>query len=462
MPRPRLVVIGGVAAGMSAASRARKLSSELEITVLEKGREVSYAACGIPYFLAGAVADSQDLVVYDAAFFREERNIDVRLEHEAIAIEPGRRRVLAMAPGSRPVEFPYDALIVATGAAPEVTMPGSGLAGVFTVNDLASAVRLHEWIASERPQRAVIVGSGYIGLEMAEALHVRGLEVTLLERSTELAPGFSEAIETRLRGLLQSHGVTLTMATEVVEIVGNSTGRAREVAASGGRSYLAELVILATGVLPRTDLARAAGLQIGPTGAIAVDERMQTNIAGIYAAGDCAETRHLVTGRPAYSPLGTTANKQGRVAGENAAGGNARFEGILGTLITKVFDLGLARTGLTAAEARSTGFQAEEVTIDARTHAKYLGGRTLTLTLAWDAASDLFLGCQIAGDPCAAKRIDAAAVALHARMRLPQMLHLDLAYAPPMATVWDPLLIAVNEAVKSRATKGARTGERKQ
>jgi NADPH-dependent 2,4-dienoyl-CoA reductase/sulfur reductase-like enzyme len=456
------VVIGGVAAGMSAASRARKLSPEMEITVLEKGRDVSYGACGLPYFISGAVDRPEDLVVYDASFFREKRNIDVRLEHEAVEIEPGRRRVFALASGSRPVEFPYDALIVATGAAPEVTLPGSQLDGVFTVNDLAAAVRLREWIASEKPQQAVIVGSGYIGLEMAEAMRTRGLAVTLLERSPKLAPGFSEAVEATLREHLASHGISLATATEVVEIVGSASGHVREVVASGGRNFSAQVVILATGVIPRTDLARAAGLQIGPTGAIAVDERMQTNFAGIFAAGDCAETRHLVSGRPIFFPLGTTANKQGRVAGENAAGGNARFEGIVGTLITKVFELGLARTGLTAAEARRNGFQAEEVTIDSRTHANYLGGKTLTLTLVWDAASDLFLGCQIAGDVCAAKRIDAAAVALHAQMRLSEMLHLDLAYAPPTGTVWDPLLIAVNEAVKFRAHRRVGTSKTRQ
>jgi NADPH-dependent 2,4-dienoyl-CoA reductase/sulfur reductase-like enzyme len=455
MSRSRLVVIGGVAAGMSAASRARKLSPEMDITVLEKSREVSYGACGLPYFIAGAVPRPDDLLVYDARFFREKRNIDVRLEHEAIEIEPGRRRVIALSPGARPIEFPYDSLIVATGAAPQINLPGSQLGGVFTVNDLATAVRLRDWIVSKRPQSAVIVGSSYIGLEMVEALHGCGLTVTLIEQSATLAPGFSANIEKMLRETLAIHGVSIATETEALEIVSDASGHAHQVAASGGRSFGAQVVLLATGVSPRTDLARAAGLQMGPTGAIAVDERMQTSVAGIYAAGDCAETLHLVTGRPTYFPLGTTANKQGRVAGENAAGGNARFEGIVGTLVTKVFDLGLARTGLTAAEARHNGFRPDEVTIDSRTHAKYLGGTKLTLTLVWDSASEMFLGCQIGGDPGAAKRIDTAAVALHARMRISQMLHLDLAYAPPMATVWDPLLIAANEAAKLILTRGA-------
>lgn len=449
MPRPRLIIIGGVAAGMSAASRARKLSPEMEITVLEKGPAVSYAACGLPYFVAGAVGRHEELVVYDARFFREQRNIDVRLEHEAIEIEPGRRRVLACAPGARPVAFPYDALVITTGAAAELTLPGSRLAGVFTVSDLASAVRLRDWIASERPQRAVIIGSGYIGLEMAEALRSCGLAVTLLDRSATLAPGFSAGIERLLRETLAANGVSVATETEAIEILGDVNGRVQAVAASGGRSLEAQIVILATGVRPRSELARAAGVRIGATGAIAVDARQQTSVPGIFAAGDCAETQHLVTGRAVYFPLGTTANKQGRVAGENAAGGNARFEGIAGTLMTKVFDLGLARTGLTAAEARQNGFRAQEVAIDSRTHARYLGGTRLTLSLVWDAASGLLLGCQIAGEPSAAKRIDAAAVALHARMRVPDMLYLDLAYAPPMATVWDPLLLAVNEAVKT-------------
>jgi len=433
---------------MSAASRARKLNARLDIVVLEKGQHVSYGTCGLPYYLSGQVADARELVVYTAEFFREKRNIDVRLEHQATEIEPGTKRVRALYRGVQPVVLEYDKLVIATGGQPELHIPGTDLGNVFTCNDLAGAIRLRAFVEVERPKRAVIIGSGYIGLEVADALVCRGLQVAILERSGAVLEGVEPEIGDRVEAILAQHGVRLIKGAAATAITGDAQHRAATVQYGASGSEPTDLVLMATGITPRTDLAAAAGIQIGPTGAIAADERMLTNQSSIYAAGDCAEVRHLVTGKPAYVPLGTTANKQGRVAGENAAGGNARFEGVVGTLVTQVFELAVARTGLSVAQAKQHGFQPDAVTITSTSRAKYFHGKPILVKLIWDRPTGRLLGCQMAGEEGIAKRIDVAAMALHARMRVPDMLHLDLSYAPPFAPVWDPILIAANEANK--------------
>jgi NADPH-dependent 2,4-dienoyl-CoA reductase/sulfur reductase-like enzyme len=447
MPRETFVVIGGVAAGMSAASRARRRNPDLEIIVLEKGQHVSYGACGLPYYISGQVGDWNDLVVYNAEYFREKRSIDVRLGHEATQIEPGRKLVHALRPGSQPVAIPYDKLLIATGAAPALNIPGADLPGVFTCSDLEGTIRLREFLEQKKPKNAVVAGSGYIGLEVADALTRRGIEVTLMGRAEHILEGFEPEIQRLIEAVLGAHGVRLKMNCPVTQITGSGAGEGLQVHHAGG-SEPTGVVILATGLIPRASLAESAGVTIGPTGAIAVDDRMQTSANSIYAAGDCAETWHLVSGRPVYFPLGTTANKMGRVAGENAAGGRARFEGIVGTLGAKVFELEVARTGLSAREARAAGFDPGSVSIHTFSKAKYLGGRPLTATLLWDRPSGRFLGFQVAGEEGAAKRVDAAAVALHAGMRVADMLHLDMSYAPPFAPVWEALLIAAAESQK--------------
>lgn len=445
MARERLVVIGGVAAGMSAASRARRQNPQLEIIVLEKGAHVSYGACGLPYYISGQVTDWKDLLAYPEEFFREKRGIDIRLHHEAAEIEPGRKRVHALRAGVEAVTFGYDKLVITTGGAPALDLPGSDLDRVFTCNDLVGAIRLREFLERERPARAVVIGSGYIGLEVADALKQRGMQVTILERSDSVLEGFEAPIIEKIEAVLDGHGVRLRKACAVTSIT--SAGKEVHVHA-GDTSESADVVLLATGIRPRTGLAGAAGIELGSSGAIAVDERMLTNVNSIYAAGDCTEVRHLVTGRPVYFPLGTTANKQGRVAGENAGGGNARFAGIVGTLATKIFELEVARTGLNAPQARAAGFEPDSVFLHSTSHARYLHGRPLLLGLLWDRPSKRLLGCQMAGEEGVAKRIDVAATALHARMRVSDLLHLDLSYAPPFAPVWEALLVAANEAMK--------------
>jgi NADPH-dependent 2,4-dienoyl-CoA reductase/sulfur reductase-like enzyme len=447
MAQERLLIIGGVAAGMSAASRARKIDPRLEIVVLEKTHHVSYGICGLPFYLSGQIANADGLVVYTPEYFREKRAIDVRLEHEAMEIEPGRKIVRAMHKRSQPVEIHYDQLVIAAGGGTAMDIPGAQLQNVFTCNDLDTAIRFRAFLDEERPRKAAIVGSGYIGLEVADALVQRGIAVTVLERGDTVLEALEPEISKRVEAVLAAHGVQLVKNANVTSIAGGGE-RATTVQFGVGGSAAADIVVLATGIVPRVEMARAAGVEIGATGAIAVDERMRTNVNGIHAAGDCTEVRHLVSGRAARIPLGTTANKQGRVAGENAAGGRANFEGVVGTLATKIFELEVARTGLSTEQARESGFQPGSLTITSISHAKYLGGKPLDVTLIWDRASARLLGCQMCGEAGVAKRIDVAAMALHARMRVPDLLHLDLSYAPPFAPVWDPLLIATHEANK--------------
>jgi CoA-dependent NAD(P)H sulfur oxidoreductase len=447
MAPERLLIIGGVAAGMSAASRARRQNPQLEILVLEKGDYVSYGTCGLPYYLSGKVKDWKELLVYSPEFFRDKRGIDIRFRHEAVEIEPGRKTVHALRSGSDPIAFSYDKLVITTGGAPALSIPGSDLSGVFTCNDLAGTIRLHEFIEAQHPKTAAIVGSGYIGLEVADAFVTRGMRTVIFERSEEVLDGIEWDIGKLVEETLARHGVELRKMSAVTSISSGSGAGSLHVHSKSG-SAPADVVLLSTGIKPRSKLAEAAGISLGPTGAIAVEERMQTSTNSIYAAGDCAETRHLVTGKPVYFPLGTTANKQGRVAGENAAGGNARFEGIVGTMATKVFELEVAKTGLSVAAARAGRFDADSVTITSLSRAKYCQGKPITVTLIWNRSDGRLLGCQMAGEEGVAKRIDVAAMALHARMRVQNMLHLDLSYAPPFANVWDTILIAANEAVK--------------
>ncbi len=446
MPAERLVVIGGVAAGMSAASRARRINPRLEIVVLEKGAYVSYGTCGLTYLVSGLVETPSELVTYTPEFFREERCIDVRTHHEAVEIIPARKQVQVRHAGDV-YALDYDSLVIATGGAPAFEIPGSDSPGVFTCNSLTDAIALRAFLRERRPRRGVIVGGGYIGIEAAEALRRRNLEVTILERSRSLLEDTEADITRLVEDHLQLQGVQFQL-NHAVRFIDRAADGSLVITTAGNQALHADVVVLATGLVPRADLAGRAGVQLGPSGAIRTDERQQTSIPGLYAAGDCVETRHRVTGGYVYVPLGTTANKQGRVAGENAAGGNAVFPGIVGTLVTKVFDLEVARTGLSYESARAAGFQPESVTIDSRSRAKYLGGSPLRVVLVADRAGGRLLGGQLAGEEGGARRIDVVVAALTARMTVADFIHLDLGYAPPFGPVYDPLLVAAWQLLK--------------
>jgi NADPH-dependent 2,4-dienoyl-CoA reductase/sulfur reductase-like enzyme len=450
----RLVIVGGCAAGMSAASKARRTNPDLDIVVYERTGFVAYGACGLPYYVSGLIENHNTLVVRTPEQFARQR-IEVHLHHEATGIDTARRRVrVTDLESGETREEAYDKLVIATGgrAATPAGAPGFSpgeLSGVFVVRAVEDGVAIREFVQREKPRRAVIVGAGYIGLEMAESFRLLGLETTVIGRPPQMLKRFDPEMAQFMQDRLEQEDVRLSLGDEVKALEGDARGRACRVISSTG-AFEADLVLLALGVLPNVALAEAAGVALGETGAIAIDSGMRTNLPDVFAAGDCAEAYHRVTGQGAYIPLGTTANKQGRVLGTNAGGGDAVFEGIVGTTITKAFDTYAALAGLAEKEARALGYEVKSTTIKARSRAHYYpGGAPVHVKLTMEEGSGRLLGGQIIGDEGAGLRINVLAGALHSGMTVEQLSQLDLAYMPSMAPVWDPLLVAANVALKS-------------
>jgi NADPH-dependent 2,4-dienoyl-CoA reductase/sulfur reductase-like enzyme len=448
----RIVVIGGVAAGMSAASQAKRRSPEAEVIVLERGPYVSYGACGMPYNLGDPSRRIEDLVVLTPERARAERGIDVRTRHEVERVFTEARRVIVRDLAAETTyTLSYDSLVIATGAsATRPPLEGLDLPGVFFLRELTDGSALKQHLAEIPAGRAVIVGAGYIGMEMAEVLRGRGFDVTVLEKLQQVVPGFEPAMAKAVHARLEGHGVRVETAIAVAAIERTHEAPALRVRTDRG-DFAADVVLVSVGVRPNVGLARAASIPLGATGAIAVDAEMRTGAAGVFAAGDCAEAYHLVLGRPAYIPLGTTANKQGKVAGANAAGADERFGGIVGTAAFKVFEVEVARTGLGLAEARHAGLDAAAVASQhqSRGHA-YLGGGKIVTVLVVERGTGRLLGAQMVGE-AVAKRIDVFAAALHSRLTVEEIEALDLSYAPPFAPVYDPILIAAGVARKEIA-----------
>jgi NADPH-dependent 2,4-dienoyl-CoA reductase/sulfur reductase-like enzyme len=440
--RTRLVVVGGDAAGMSAASQARRGrgAEELEIVAFERGGHTSYSACGLPYYAGDVVKDWRDLVVRTPAQFAE-RDIDARTGHlvEAIDLQARRVRVRELASG-RTRDEPWDALVVATGSEPlRPPIPGIQLPGVHGLSILQDGIDLRRAVDAG-PASAVVVGGGYIGLEAAEALVNRGVPTAMVEAGPQVMgridPDMGELVSQAVRDV----GVELHTQEPVEAIEGD--GRVQAVRTSA-RTLPADLVVLGLGTRPAVGLAVAAGIGLGPSGAIAVNPRMRTPHDGVWAAGDCAEARHLVSGLPVNYHLGTIANKQGRVCGINLGGGYATFPGVLGTAVTRICDVEVARTGLSAAEIGPLGLEWDSVTVDSTTRAGYFpGGAPIRIKVLAERRSGRLLGAQLVGREGAAKRIDTFATAIWNGMTVDGMVNLDLSYAPPFGPVWDPLLVA--------------------
>jgi NADPH-dependent 2,4-dienoyl-CoA reductase/sulfur reductase-like enzyme len=443
----RLVIIGGGAAGMSAASAARRVDPDLEVVVLEASGYAAYGMCGIPYYLAGLVERVEDLLAYPPAFFRERRGIDLRLHAEATALDPAARVVHYVADG-RAARISYDRLIVAAGGAPTLPpVPGLDDPHVFTVRTLEDAMALRGLLDAGRVGRALVVGAGYIGLEMAEALATRGVSVVVAELLPRVMPNLDEAVAAPVEDEVRRHGVDLRLGAGLTEV--QRRGETLQ-AVVDGESLSVDLVVVAAGVRAAASVAAAAGAETGPGGALLVDDRMRTSLSDVYAAGDCIAPHHLVLGRPAFVPLGPAANKTGRVAGTVAAGGGARFRGIVGTAVVKVFDLGVGRTGLTLAEAEAAGLAAVATDIVGKSRAKYYpGSAPLTVRLVHGEGGRL-LGAQMVGRDGVAKRIDVVATALQAGFDLNDLAALDLSYAPPYAPVYEPILLAGQTAARRR------------
>ena len=443
----RLIIIGGVAAGMSAASRARRLNPELEIIAYERSGYVSYGACGFPYYLKGIVGPIERLLARSVAEFAEQ-GVTAHVGHEIREISPsaGTLRVRRLSDGHEFNE-PWDKLVIAAGAIPnQPKLPGSDLAGVFVLRTVEDTLAIEAWLSEQKPQRAVIVGAGFIGVEMAEALRTRGIEVTMIDRAPQPLSVLDTDLGAKVAEELTRHGVMLCQNCQIEGFVGEERVQAAIVA---GKTIETDMVLLSIGVKPGVELARAAGVQLGASGAIAVDSRQRTNLTNIYAAGDVAEARHRVIDRPVHIPLGTTANKQGRVAGSNAAGREAHFGGIVGTTVVQTFNLEAAITGLSERLAANYDLDAYSVTATASSRAGYMpGAAPLTVRLTIERGTKRLLGAQMVGHDGVGKRIDVIAAALQAGWDVEQLAGLDLSYAPPFAPVWDPILVAANVALR--------------
>jgi NADPH-dependent 2,4-dienoyl-CoA reductase/sulfur reductase-like enzyme len=442
-----LVVIGGVAAGMSAAAKARRTNPDLEVVVYQQGPYISYAACGMPYLIAGDIPDYRELVVRTPEQMGKQ-GIEVKVYHKVTAINPQARTVtVSSLQDDREFEQDFDKLVIATGARPFwPALPGSDLAGIFGLRTLESGLAVQRFLAEKQPKKATVIGCGYVGIEMAETFRRLGLEVTMVIRSGKVLRATLDADMRQLvRAELERQGVRVVTGSPVSF---EGDGHLEAVVTADER-YPCDLALLGMGAKPNAELAQAAGVTLGESGAIATDATMRTNLPGIFAAGDCAEALHLVTQQPAYIPLGSTANKQGRVAGENAAGGQATFGGVTGTMVVRCFDLTVASTGLTATRARVAGFSASETKIRAKDISHYFpGAADIHVKLVVDSGTDRLLGGQIVGARGVAKRIDVLATALYNRMTNAELRELDLSYAPPFAPVWDPVLVAANVAAK--------------
>lgn len=447
----QVVVIGGDAAGMSAAGQIRRRRPEWNVTVLEKGHYTSYGACGIPYYFAGDVQAFEDLIVVTPEEFREKRGVDVRTGWEAIAIDTAANTVSARLENGAEESVSYDRLLIASGASAIVPpLPGIDLEGVVPLRNLKDTRRVENLLARQ-PKRCAIVGGGYIGLEMAEAFSRRGLEVTLIEMLDGLMGGVCPKVTELGARELAEHGIDLRLSTRVQGFTADD-GRLTAVETDQG-AFPCDIALLALGVRPNAQIADKAGIPLGAGGAIAVDASQRAGADDVFAAGDCAEAFHRVLGKPAYVPLALTANRQGRVAGANMAGGDERFPGIVGSAVTRIFDLTIARVGIDEKTARDEGipYRAVETTAPSKAH-YFIGHMPLWIQVLFRTDDQRVIGGWLVGkDESAGKRADILATAITAGMTIDEVADLDLSYAPPFAPVWDPVLQVAN---KARFAKG--------
>jgi NADPH-dependent 2,4-dienoyl-CoA reductase/sulfur reductase-like enzyme len=440
----RLVVIGGDAGGMAAASGVRRLRPDVEIVVVEKGGRTSYAMCGIPYVVGGEVDDVELLVARSPEQFGA-MDIEVRVHTEATAIDLDARTVETHDLDSGATELVgFDQLMIGTGARPIV--PGWAQVDrpdLSVVHTLPDAARLEVMAAGGRGRHVVVVGGGYIGIEMAEAFLARGAHVALVTRGSHLLGNLDPEMSARVAAVATSEGIEV-LTGEAVEGLTAAT-----VVTASGVELPADIVVLALGVQPNTEMAAAAGLATGIQRSLVVDDHQRTSAEGVYSAGDCCESFHRVSGRPTWLALGTIANKASRVAGVNLAGGDATFGGVLGTAITRLVGAEIARTGLNLAQAVEAGFDPVGTTIEASTRAGYFpGAEAMAVRLVHDRATRRLLGGQIVGGAGAGKRIDTVATALWGGLSIDDLVDLDLAYAPPFSSVWDPVNTAARRAAR--------------
>jgi NADPH-dependent 2,4-dienoyl-CoA reductase/sulfur reductase-like enzyme/rhodanese-related sulfurtransferase len=449
----KLLIIGGVATGPTAAARARRLSSEAQITIVEEGAHLSYARCGLPYFLAGLVPQADDLqktipgTVRDAHFFQDYKNVQALTRTRAETLDRKRKTVgVVNLDTGEHSEFDYDKLVIATGARPvRLSVPGSDLQRAFPLHSLDDALAVHELLASGQVKQAVVLGAGTVGLEIADALVGKGIRTTLLEAAAQVLPGLLDPeVAAVVAGQLNHPFLELHTGTPVVSLEGDQAGMVRRVVTPGG-SFAADMVLLDTGLQPNVELARAAGLAIGVTGAIAVDESLRTSDPDIYAGGDCVENEHLLTGQKVFLPRASLAGRHGRIIGSNVVGGRERFRGLLDTAVVQAFDCNVARTGLSEGQARAAGRAVVTALISGMDCAHFYPLHApIVLKLIADRESGRVLGAQAAGEGETVKRIDVLATAISLGATTEDVAGLDLGQAPPFAPAVDPAILAAS------------------
>lgn len=435
-----LLIIGGSDAGISAALRAREIDKSVDVTVVVADSFPNYSICGIPFYLSGEVPDWRNLAHRTAEEITK-TGINLLLNHTATEIDPSKKSVKVVNQQGQEQWLAYDKLVIGTGAVPvKPRIQGLDLPGVFLLHSMSDSFAVHQYLTKREPKSAVIVGGGYIGLEMADALIHRGIAVTVVEHSPTVMKTVDPVLGKLIAEELQGHGVEIANGVEIETI--ESKDSQLVVSGTFGFSKTADMVLVAVGVKPLTDLATSAGLKTGIRGAIQVNRKMETNVTDIYAAGDCIETWHRLLKEYIYLPLGTTAHKQGRIAGENAVGGHQEFAGSLGTQVVKIFELAVARTGLRDFEAKSAGFNPLTIEFETWDHKVYYpGAKKLRILVTGDTKTGQLLGAQIAGhyQGEVAKRVDIFATAIFHNMKVEELSELDLSYTPPLSSPWDPV-----------------------
>lgn len=432
----KIRIIGAVAAGTSAAAKARRNSEEAEIIIYEKDTYISYSGCGMPYYIGGEVENGEDLTPRDPKFFKSKYNVDIKTGYEVLQVDPKEKILLVKnLETGETMKDSYDKLILATGAR-SVVPPISGVKNkhVFSLRNIKDMYHIKKYIDENSPKDAVIIGTGFIGLEMAENLKHLGMDVTMVELLPQVSPGLDEDMAILVEEHLTAKGVQVITGKSAKEITEN------ELILSDESKLPGDLVIVATGVRPNVELAKDAGIELGVTGAIKVNQFMETSAADVYAAGDCMEQYHSITGKPVYRPLGSTANKTGRMAGNNATGGNLEFRGVLGTGIYKIFDLAVAQTGLTEREALKEGYEISVSHNIKPNRPEYMGGKEMVIKSVADKKDGRLLGVQIIGPEGVDKRVDVFAALITFGAKVQDLVHLDLAYAPPFSTTKDPVM----------------------
>ena len=439
----KVVIVGGVAGGATAAARIRRLDEQAEVIVFERSGYISYANCGLPYYIGGVIEDPEDLTLQTPESFWKRFRIQMKVRHEVTAIHPDRKTVSVrnLETGEN-FEEAYDQLLLSPGAKPVwPELPGMGSERLFTLRTVEDTFRIKEFINQNRPKSAVMVGGGFIGLEMAENLRQLGMEVTIVQRSRQLMNPFDPDMAAFIHNEVRKHGVKLMLGHSLEGFREKNSGL--EVLLRDGVSVSADMVILAIGVTPESMLAKEAGLALGIKGSILVNDRMQTSSPDIYAVGDAVQVKHFVTGADSLIPLAGPANKQGRIAADNICGGDSRYLGSQGSSVIKVFDMTAATTGINEGSAKKAGLHVDKVILSPMSHAGYYpGGKMMTMKIIFEKETYRLLGAQIIGYEGVDKRIDVLATAIHAGLKGNQLKDLDLAYAPPYSSAKDPVNMA--------------------